>query len=71
MSSIGYHGSLTPRACLIDRNWMVKLSDYGISNSINRWVKKGSIVKKTPTNEEEKLAEINSNLLINSICTFF
>lgn len=29
-SPIGYHGSLTPWSCLIDRNWMVKLTDYGI-----------------------------------------
>ncbi|KAK6043260.1 ligand-binding protein, receptor family [Cooperia oncophora] len=28
-SQIGFHGSLTPWACLIDRNWMVKLTDFG------------------------------------------
>ncbi|RCN33040.1 hypothetical protein ANCCAN_21141 [Ancylostoma caninum] len=30
LSNIGYHGSLTTWAALIDRNWMVKLTDYGI-----------------------------------------
>lgn len=36
-SPIGYHGSLTPWACLIDRNWMVKLTDYGIANPLERF----------------------------------
>ncbi|GMS88922.1 hypothetical protein PENTCL1PPCAC_11097, partial [Pristionchus entomophagus] len=38
-SPIGYHGSLTPWACLIDRNWMVKLTDYGVAEPIERWEK--------------------------------
>ncbi|EFO88255.1 CRE-GCY-18 protein [Caenorhabditis remanei] len=42
-SPIGYHGSLTPWCCLIDRNWMVKLSDYGIANPLERWEKQGAI----------------------------
>jgi guanylate cyclase len=44
-STIGYHGSLTPWCCLIDRNWMVKLTDYGIANPLERWEKQGSISK--------------------------
>ncbi|GMT22362.1 hypothetical protein PFISCL1PPCAC_13659, partial [Pristionchus fissidentatus] len=36
---IAYHGSLTPWSCLIDRNWMVKLSDYGVAEPIERWEK--------------------------------
>lgn len=54
MSQIGYHGSLTPWACLIDRSWMVKLSDYGIANPIERWEKAGSIAKETLKNEDTK-----------------
>ncbi|KAK6749628.1 hypothetical protein RB195_001935 [Necator americanus] len=42
-SPIGYHGSLTPWACLIDRNWMIKLTDYGIANPLERWEKQGLI----------------------------
>ncbi|CAI5448960.1 unnamed protein product [Caenorhabditis angaria] len=42
-SPIGYHGSLTPWCCLIDRNWMIKLSDYGIANPLERWEKQGAI----------------------------
>ncbi|GMR46766.1 hypothetical protein PMAYCL1PPCAC_16961, partial [Pristionchus mayeri] len=38
-SPIGYHGSLTPWSCLIDRNWMVKLTDYGVAEPIERWEK--------------------------------
>ncbi|KJH45027.1 adenylate/guanylate cyclase catalytic domain protein [Dictyocaulus viviparus] len=40
---IGYHGALTPWACLIDRNWMIKLTDFGIANSLERWEKQGLI----------------------------
>ncbi|VDM55092.1 unnamed protein product [Angiostrongylus costaricensis] len=42
-SPIGYHGSLTPWACLIDRNWMIKLTDFGIASSLERWERKGLI----------------------------
>ncbi|CAJ0602195.1 unnamed protein product, partial [Cylicocyclus nassatus] len=46
-SPIGYHGSLTPWACLIDRNWMVKLTDFGIANPLERWEKQGLISTET------------------------
>ncbi|KAI6205046.1 hypothetical protein M3Y94_00747900 [Aphelenchoides besseyi] len=48
-SAIGYHGSLTPWSCLIDRNWMVKLTDYGIANPLE----KGSIAKETLLDDNE------------------
>ncbi|KAI6192045.1 Guanylate cyclase [Aphelenchoides bicaudatus] len=53
-SAIGYHGSLTPWSCLIDRNWMVKLTDYGIANPLERWEKSGSIAKETLLDGDEK-----------------
>ncbi|KAH7701828.1 Protein GCY-8, partial [Aphelenchoides avenae] len=53
-SVIGYHGSLTPWACLIDRNWMVKLTDYGIANPLERWEKQGSISKEMLKDDEAK-----------------
>ncbi|VDK44190.1 unnamed protein product, partial [Cylicostephanus goldi] len=43
LSNIGYHGALTTWSILIDRNWLMKLTDYGISDAVNRWVKHGSI----------------------------
>ncbi|EYC01199.1 hypothetical protein Y032_0109g114 [Ancylostoma ceylanicum] len=43
LSNIGFHGSLTTWSTLIDRNWLVKLTDYGISDAVTRWVKHGSI----------------------------
>ncbi|PIO61729.1 hypothetical protein TELCIR_16737, partial [Teladorsagia circumcincta] len=46
-STIGFHGSLTPWACLIDRNWMVKLTDFGIADSLERWEKQGLIATET------------------------
>ncbi|VDM82696.1 unnamed protein product, partial [Strongylus vulgaris] len=46
-SPIGYHGSLTPWSCLIDRNWMVKLTDFGIANPLERWEKQGLISTET------------------------
>lgn len=66
MSSIGYHGSLTPWACLIDRNWMIKLSDYGIGNPLERWEKQGSIINEKLKDEDEKLgaSEFTSNIII-------
>ncbi|WKY06082.1 hypothetical protein Q1695_006352 [Nippostrongylus brasiliensis] len=46
-SAIGYHGALTPWACLIDRNWMIKLTDFGIANPLERWEKMGLISTET------------------------
>ncbi|VDM46510.1 unnamed protein product [Toxocara canis] len=42
-SPIGCHGSLTPWACLIDRNWAVRLTDYGVAEPLERWQKLGMI----------------------------
>ncbi|PAV88959.1 hypothetical protein WR25_22768 isoform B [Diploscapter pachys] len=53
-SSIGYHGSLTPWACLIDRNWMVKLSDYGIANPLEKWEKSGAVSFEALQNDDDK-----------------
>ncbi|CAJ0929082.1 unnamed protein product, partial [Mesorhabditis belari] len=53
-SPIGYHGSLTPWSCLIDRNWMVKLTDYGIAEPLERWEKAQSISKDDLKNDEDR-----------------
>uniref|UniRef100_A0A0M3HPB8 guanylate cyclase n=1 Tax=Ascaris lumbricoides TaxID=6252 RepID=A0A0M3HPB8_ASCLU len=53
-SPIGYHGSLTPWACLIDRNWMVKLTDFGIANPIEKWEKQGLITVDALTSDNDK-----------------
>ncbi|GMT25293.1 hypothetical protein PFISCL1PPCAC_16590, partial [Pristionchus fissidentatus] len=55
-SVIGYHGSLSPWSCLIDRNWMIKLSDYGIANALERWEKGMSISVETLKEGEDKSA---------------
>uniref|UniRef100_A0A1I8B3W0 guanylate cyclase n=1 Tax=Meloidogyne hapla TaxID=6305 RepID=A0A1I8B3W0_MELHA len=54
MSPIGYHGSLTPWSCLIDRNWMVKLTDFAIANCLERWEKQGYVTKETLKDGEDK-----------------
>ncbi|KAE9421815.1 hypothetical protein Angca_003069, partial [Angiostrongylus cantonensis] len=52
-SPIGYHGSLTPWACLIDRNWMIKLTDFGIASSLERWERKGLISTESLKEDDE------------------
>jgi guanylate cyclase len=44
LSKIGFHGMLSPAVCLIDRNWSIRLSDYGLANMLERWTKEGSIL---------------------------
>ncbi|KAL6737167.1 hypothetical protein Aduo_010834 [Ancylostoma duodenale] len=58
LSNIGYHGSLTTWAALIDRNWMVKLTDYGISDAVKRWVKHGSVNEEAMDDGGEKTATV-------------
>ncbi|KAK0400351.1 hypothetical protein QR680_003461 [Steinernema hermaphroditum] len=53
-SPIGYHGSLTPWSCLIDRNWMVKLTDYGVANPLERWEKQGAVSVDALTSDDDK-----------------
>ncbi|CAJ0571611.1 unnamed protein product, partial [Mesorhabditis spiculigera] len=53
-SPIGYHGSLTPWCCLIDRNWMVKVSDFGIANPLERWEKQGAIYVDLAADENDR-----------------
>ncbi|CAJ0566463.1 unnamed protein product, partial [Mesorhabditis spiculigera] len=37
-SAIGYHGLLTAQNCLIDANWVLKLTQFGISTMIHEFV---------------------------------
>ncbi|VDM55262.1 unnamed protein product [Angiostrongylus costaricensis] len=53
-SPIGYHGSLTPWACLIDRNWMIKLTDFGIASCLERWEKQGLISTELLKDNDEE-----------------
>ncbi|CAB3409839.1 unnamed protein product [Caenorhabditis bovis] len=53
-SQIGYHGSLTPWACLIDRNWMIKLTDYGIADPLERWEKNQWVSRDDIQGEDDK-----------------
>ncbi|KAF8371782.1 hypothetical protein PRIPAC_78211 [Pristionchus pacificus] len=53
-SPIGYHGSLTPWSCLIDRNWMIKLADYGVAEPIERWEKQQWITVDDLKDDEDK-----------------
>ncbi|GMR45291.1 hypothetical protein PMAYCL1PPCAC_15486, partial [Pristionchus mayeri] len=53
-SPIGYHGSLTPWSCLIDRNWMVKLTDYGVAEPIERWEKNQWITVDDLKSDDDK-----------------
>uniref|UniRef100_A0A7E4W0S3 Guanylate cyclase n=1 Tax=Panagrellus redivivus TaxID=6233 RepID=A0A7E4W0S3_PANRE len=63
-SPIGYHGSLSPWCCLIDRNWMVKLTDYGIANPLEKWEKQGSITKETLKDGEDKSGALQSTSIL-------
>ncbi|KAI6221063.1 Guanylate cyclase [Aphelenchoides besseyi] len=54
LSPIGYHGSLTPWACLIDRNWSVRLTDYGIANPLERWEKQDAISVDALISDDDK-----------------
>uniref|UniRef100_A0A914YGN1 guanylate cyclase n=1 Tax=Panagrolaimus superbus TaxID=310955 RepID=A0A914YGN1_9BILA len=54
LSQIGYHGSLSPWACAIDRNWSVRLTDYGISNALERWEKGGAISIEIAQTDDDK-----------------
>ncbi|EFO92200.1 CRE-GCY-8 protein [Caenorhabditis remanei] len=63
-SQIGYHGSLTPWSCLIDRNWMVKLTDYGIADPLERWEKQQSISRDALTSEDDKSQATQSTSIL-------
>ncbi|KAI6173196.1 hypothetical protein M3Y98_01056200 [Aphelenchoides besseyi] len=63
-SAIGYHGSLTPWSCLIDRNWMVKLTDYGIANPLEKWEKQGSIAKETLLDGNESSGALQATSIL-------
>ncbi|KAK6054510.1 hypothetical protein COOONC_07983 [Cooperia oncophora] len=54
LSAIGYHGALTTWSTLIDRNWQVKLTDYGIADAVSRWTKHGIINEEILKDGEEK-----------------
>uniref|UniRef100_A0A914DTM9 Guanylate cyclase n=1 Tax=Acrobeloides nanus TaxID=290746 RepID=A0A914DTM9_9BILA len=53
-SPIGYHGSLSPWACVIDRNWSVRLTHYGVANPLERWEKEGAITIESLQSDADK-----------------
>ena len=44
-SKIGYHGFLSTSRCLVDGNWMVKLSDFGIEWLLINWLAENRITE--------------------------
>ncbi|VDL64276.1 unnamed protein product [Nippostrongylus brasiliensis] len=54
LSNIGFHGALTTWSTLIDRNWQVKLTDYGVCDAVTRWIKHGCINEESMKDGEEK-----------------
>uniref|UniRef100_A0A7E4ZPX8 guanylate cyclase n=1 Tax=Panagrellus redivivus TaxID=6233 RepID=A0A7E4ZPX8_PANRE len=42
-SQIKFHGLLTLSNCLIDSNWVLKLTNYGITRFLNRYIKNKSL----------------------------
>lgn len=62
-SPIGFHGGLTSWTCLIDKNWMLKLTDYAVGDSLKRWEKHGRINCKVD-NESEKQWQQMASLYI-------
>ncbi|KIH60501.1 hypothetical protein ANCDUO_09251 [Ancylostoma duodenale] len=53
-SSIGCHGALSTWSCLIDRNWMIKLTDYGIADPLERWEKQQAINVEALKDSDDK-----------------
>lgn len=45
-SPIGAHGAITADTCLIDSRWVLKLSDFGVTNIIERLILDGKITQK-------------------------
>ncbi|VDM91327.1 unnamed protein product [Onchocerca ochengi] len=42
-SSIGYHGMLSLKTCMIDTNWVLKLTNFGISSMLNELINQNYI----------------------------
>ncbi|VDO27833.1 unnamed protein product [Onchocerca flexuosa] len=42
-SSIGYHGMLSLKTCMIDANWVLKLTNFGISSMLNELINQNYI----------------------------
>ncbi|KAK6749596.1 hypothetical protein RB195_001919 [Necator americanus] len=53
-SAIGCHGALSTWSCLIDRNWMIKLTDYGIADPLERWEKQQAISVEALKGDDDK-----------------
>uniref|UniRef100_A0A8R1DJA3 Guanylate cyclase n=1 Tax=Caenorhabditis japonica TaxID=281687 RepID=A0A8R1DJA3_CAEJA len=57
---IGYHGCLSTWSALIDKNWMIKLTDYAVCDSLKRWEKHGSINCRVDNESEQKWQKLAS-----------
>ncbi|CAP37808.2 Protein CBR-GCY-29 [Caenorhabditis briggsae] len=59
-SSIGFHGGLASWTALIDKNWMLKLTDYAIGDPLKRWEKHGRINCKVDNESEQEWQKMAS-----------
>ncbi|CAK5041097.1 unnamed protein product [Meloidogyne enterolobii] len=57
LSKVGFHGLLSPSTCVIDRNWSVRLTDFGLATMLERWQKEGQIQPYKAEEEEEVVKE--------------
>lgn len=42
-SRVGYHGLLNVHTCLIDANWVLRMSNFGLSTGLNGFIEDGSL----------------------------
>uniref|UniRef100_A0A0N5AD78 guanylate cyclase n=1 Tax=Syphacia muris TaxID=451379 RepID=A0A0N5AD78_9BILA len=49
-SRIGYHGLLNVQTCLIDANWVLRMSHFGLSSALNEFIKADAlqVIDKIP-----------------------
>ena len=49
-SRVGYHGMLSVKSCLIDANWVLRMSNFGLSTALNEFIANGSlqVIEKIP-----------------------
>ena len=63
-SKLGYHGQMTASNCIVDSQWVVKLSEFGLLETFKKEVNDGALQIVHRNGSEQSIPPNNSQICV-------